>query len=328
MGALGMCLFFFLSSYLITELLQREKKTTGRVHLRAFYIRRALRIWPLYFGFIGLGIVIGRIQPSVAVPSGLIASFLLLAGNWYIGQFGMPSFPIGVLWSVSLEEQFYVVWPFLESVLDRKRMCVACLVLLPISSFTVWKLAASGADPGTKIWTNTLVQSQFFAMGALLSLWRNGRLPRLRMALRMLMIAGGLGLWIITVAGLGFQQTGTPAPIFAAGYLLVAFGCVLIVLGALGTPQKYLPKPIVYLGKTSYGLYVFHQLCLSMAVAAFAWLEGQNLFLRSHHALARPAKDLFALGLTIALASASYQFFEARFLRLKERFTFVPSRRI
>jgi peptidoglycan/LPS O-acetylase OafA/YrhL len=325
-SALGMCLFFFLSSYLITELLQREKQSSGRVHLQAFYVRRALRIWPLYFAFIALGVVIGKIQPSMALSNGFVMSFLFMAGNWYIGQFGMPNSPVSILWSISLEEQFYLAWPVLQRFLTRKRMCVVCLILLPLGSYVVWTLTGSRANPGTKIWTNTLVQSQFFAMGALLSLLMNSRLPRFAIAYRILAVLAGLGLWTLATLGLGLNRAGTSAFNMVAGYMLVAAGCTLIVFGSLGMPPKYLPKPIVYLGKISYGLYVFHVLCQFIAVRTFNGLESHNAFLRSHHMAMRFGKDIFALGLTIAIAMASYHLFEARFLRFKERFTFVRSR--
>jgi peptidoglycan/LPS O-acetylase OafA/YrhL len=321
-GAFGMCLFFFLSSYLITELLQREKKATGRIHLKDFYFRRILRIWPLYFAFIALGVVIGKLHPSMALSNGLIASFLLMIGNWYVGKFFLPHSPVGILWSISLEEQFYLVWPFLQRSLSQKRMAVACLVLLPISSYYVWKLAGAGAD----VWVNTLAQSQFFAMGGLLALAMNSGVPQLGIVSRMLTILAGFGLWIFAVVGVGFQQVGTPSLHEVVGYILVACGCLLIVYGALGTPPTYLPKPIVYLGKISYGLYVFHGLCLSLAVAAFAWLGARSDFLRSNNWSVRAAKDLFALALTIAMAMLSYRYFEAPFLRWKERFTFIRSR--
>ncbi len=327
-GALGMCLFFFLSSYLITELLQREKQVTGRVHFQAFYIRRMLRIWPLYFAFIGLGVVIGRVQPSMALSSGFVLSFLLLAGNWYIGHVGMPNSPVSILWSISLEEQFYLLWPVLQHFLTRKWMCAVSLMLLPVGSYAVWMLHTSGADPGVKIWTNTFVHGQFFAMGALLSLFMNSRLPTLGLASRIVTILAGAALWIFSVVGLQLQQAGASGFDMVAGYMLVAVGCVLIVGGALGTSQKYLPGPIVYLGKISYGLYVFHLLCQFIAVQVFHWLASQNEIFKHDNLGMRIGKDTFALGLTIAMAVASYRLFESPFLRLKERFTFVHSRRV
>ncbi len=310
------------------ELLRREKQVTGGVHFPAFYIRRILRIWPLYFAFIGLGVVIGWFQPSMSLSTGFVLSFLLLTGNWYIGNFGMPNSPVSILWSISLEEQFYLLWPVLQHFLTRKWMCAVCIMLLPVGSYAVWILHASGADPGVKIWTNTFVHGQFFAMGALLSLFMNSRLPKLGLAFRILTILAGAGLWILSVVGLKLQQAAASGFDMVAGYMLVAVGCVLIVGGTLGMPQKYLPRPIVYLGKISYGLYVFHVLCQFIAVQVFHWLASQNELLKPDSLAMRISKDTFALGLTIAMAVASYRLFESPFLRLKERFTFVHSRRV
>jgi peptidoglycan/LPS O-acetylase OafA/YrhL len=82
-GAFGMCIFFLLSAYLITELLIRERISTGSIHLGAFYIRRILRIWPLYFGAVFAGYFVGLLLSQFHLRPMWVAAFLLLAGNWY-----------------------------------------------------------------------------------------------------------------------------------------------------------------------------------------------------------------------------------------------------
>jgi peptidoglycan/LPS O-acetylase OafA/YrhL len=107
-GRFGVQLFFLLSGYLITSLLLREKEVTGHINVRAFYVRRILRIWPLYFFVLTLA----ALWPwSGRLPLSYFAGFLLLAGNWIVVLFGVADSWAIILWSVSIEEQFYLLWP-------------------------------------------------------------------------------------------------------------------------------------------------------------------------------------------------------------------------
>jgi peptidoglycan/LPS O-acetylase OafA/YrhL len=329
-GSLGMCLFFFLSAYLITELLQREKQGTGTVHLKAFYVRRILRIWPLYFAFLAFSVLLGEVKPSMAISSGLVWSFLLMAGNWYIGIHGLPHSPAGILWSISLEEQFYLIWPVLSRSLGTLAARIVLIFTVLIGSAAVWTLASSGANSVVQVWTNSIVQFQMFAMGAGLSLLLRFRPLHLNGATRIILITSGLALWTFSILSLGIQSPGvaeSPTKLMVS-YWSVGLGCASLLLGWLGLPSGYSSKVLVYLGKISYGLYVFHLLALFATRAGVEYLESASPFFRDHHSILRPVKDILALGLTILLASASYRFYESYFLRLKERFTFVRSRSV
>ncbi len=111
-GAFGVDLFFVLSAYLITELLLREKGERGVVSVPAFCARRVLRIWPLYFFFLALAYFVPILNPGHLLfrwkgP----AWFSLLGGNWSVVAYGWPdSIIVTPLWSVSVEEQFYLLW--------------------------------------------------------------------------------------------------------------------------------------------------------------------------------------------------------------------------
>jgi peptidoglycan/LPS O-acetylase OafA/YrhL len=136
--------------------------------------------------------------------------------------------------------------------------------------------------------------------------------------------------WVWSIAGLGIQSAGvteSPAKL-AASYLVVGLGCGFLLYGCLGIPPSWSPRVLVYLGKISYGLYVFHVLCLLLSKAAIDHMESSSYFFRTHHLVLRPVKDCLALGLTILLASLSYRYYESYFLLLKERFTFVRSRSV
>ncbi len=138
--------------------------------------------------------------------------------------------------------------------------------------------------------------------------------------------AAGL-LWIIAEGSFHLRD-----PLLAYGpssaliaYQLVGIGCILLLLGFLGIPGNYTPRPLIYLGRISYGLYVFHYLCRDMAVALLShWTPSGTgrLYFLLH------SVSVLVLGLffTIVLAALSYRFLERPFLQLKEKFTFIESR--
>jgi peptidoglycan/LPS O-acetylase OafA/YrhL len=116
-GAAGVDLFFALSAFLITSLLLKERQETGEISLKYFYLRRILRIWPLYFLVIALGIVLSHTVANQNLPWYYIAGYLLFVGNWVHAVFGRPESIAFPLWTVSIEEQFYLFWPLIVKVL-------------------------------------------------------------------------------------------------------------------------------------------------------------------------------------------------------------------
>src|ERR1700722_5960803 len=121
-GAAGVDLFFVLSAFLITSLLLRERQETGKISLRLFYIRRILRIWPLYFLVVALGIVFAHTMANFwyytqNLPWYYVAGYLLFVSNWVYAVFGAPQSICAPLWTVSIEEQFYLIWPVFAKML-------------------------------------------------------------------------------------------------------------------------------------------------------------------------------------------------------------------
>ena len=163
----GMCLFFMLSSYLITELLLRERATTGRVHIEAFFIRRILRIWPLYFACLALAVITGFIWTNFRFPLRCLAAYLLLAGNWYNVLIGRVDSPWQPLWSINVEEQFYLLWPFLARASVRYLWAVS-IATFPIAALALayWAGKVTDGPYGIPIWFNSFVQFQYFGLGA------------------------------------------------------------------------------------------------------------------------------------------------------------------
>jgi peptidoglycan/LPS O-acetylase OafA/YrhL len=312
----GLSLFFFLSSYLITTLLMLEKSTSETINLRSFYARRVLRIWPLYFAFLALVAIVGHWCPAHHISIARFAAMSVLAGNWFSIFSGLGPFVIGPLWSISVEEQFYVIWPGMFRSLSL-RTFVWFTALLGGASLVVTAILAHRGSTSLDLWMNSVSECIFFAGGGLLALLvRAHRRPDLRYAV--LMMIGGGALWFILEATCKINDRNIqPTPFDAAGgYLLAAIGCTLLIVGALHFPTRLVPGPMVYLGKISYGLYVFHALAMYL---------GRRI--PRSWVFRVPGLELIVEFLiTLALAAVSYKYFEKPFLKLKRRFELVKTR--
>ena len=329
-GVYGVPIFFLLSAFLITELLERERELTGRINVRAFYVRRMLRIWPLYvLVFFGL-VLLNKVLPGAGADSpAKWLFFMLFAGNWYITFNGWIEYPVNPMWSLSVEEQFYIAIPFL-ALLGRRALIAVNLAVLVVSYGVIVDYArgftASSGFSGQ--WTNSFVQFQFFAGGMLLALVLRGRRPDWHVGIRAGMLACAVALWLVAFSVFGIKADFPRSTVAQslAGWPLVLGGAALMLLGLLGTPRRFLPAPLVYLGRISYGLYLIHifffwlvydqfkpgltRLCAAAGVGA--WQDAIGA--------------LIAFAATVFVASLLYRTFETPFLRLKRRFTCVPSR--
>lgn len=324
-GGFGLSLFFFLSAFLITELLQREIAVTGSVRIRDFYIRRVLRIWPLYFLAIIGAVIASIILPCYRISPGFVLSYLFLLGNLYIARFGFPTTIVSYLWSISVEEQFYLLWPILNRQLPRKALAIAAIALMPVGSAAVLTLAFLKATPAIGIWTSSFVQVQTFALGALTALALHGRIPRIPLHFRAALAIAGALLWAAAARFSGIDDRvprDGRGPML--GYWAVGLGCLSLLISVLGLDKRMIPRSIVYLGKISYGLYVYHQLSLEATAYLLDRFQATNS--STHHALYGVGHALLGLCLTVTLAAASYRYFEKPFLRLKERFAVIRSR--
>jgi len=316
-GAFGVSLFFVLSSYLITELLLREKDLMGTLDIRSFYIRRILRIWPLYFAFLALAVALQWIVPGqhVTVRAGVWFSFL--AGNWFIVFHGFPSSVIFPLWSVSIEEQFYITWPaVVRKVSETGMLLFAGLLLLAATVARIY-LGTHHALEGD-VWCNTFVQLDPIAAGILIAVLLKGEIPRLSRLARAAMMLAGITALALGSLYFGIKNDPLTTMRIVLGYPSIALGGVLLLLSVLRSRTSDGNRVLIYLGRISYGLYVFHVLGL----------------LISDHTVPDQAANLFryslrvgvALAATIAMAAVSYRWLETPFLSLKQRFTHVLSR--
>jgi peptidoglycan/LPS O-acetylase OafA/YrhL len=311
-GAFGVDLFFTLSSFLITTLLLREKEAYGAIDVRSFYVRRMLRIWPLYFVFLFIiAPALQYILPNESMSLKYVLAFALLAGNWACVLWGYPHSVSAPLWSVSIEEQFYLSWPLVLRRWADDLMPVA-LALLVVSSITRIYLIVHGAVH-PQIWCNTLARLDPFSCGALLAVYAQRKSITLSPGVRIILLVFAFAM--LTAVGHYEDFAGAKSLIT---YPAITIACVALILTALGSRMSVgspLVRAFSYLGRISYGLYVFH------------WMFIVSLDVPSAHGpSARVSRAAAALIVTIAAAAASYHFLEKPFLRLKEKFALVKSR--
>lgn len=329
-GVYGVPVFFLLSAFLISELLDRERSLTGSIDIRAFYVRRILRIWPLYFlVFFGLALLNIWLPGAGADSPVKWLYFMLFAGNWYITFNGWIEYPVNPMWSLSVEEQFYIAIPFL-ALLGRRALILVNIVVLAVA-YAVIVYYAQGFSPTSGFsgqWTNSFVQFQFFAGGMLLALVLKGRRPDWSMAVRLALFALAVAMWLTAYLAFEIKADWPRSTVMQslAGWPLILIGGALMLVSMLGMSPRILPRPLIYLGRISYGLYMIH--------IFFFWIvydkAGPWLTRAAQQAGLGEWRDsigaLIAFVATVICASLLYRFFEMPFLRLKKRFTAVPSR--
>jgi peptidoglycan/LPS O-acetylase OafA/YrhL len=315
----GLCLFFTLSAYLITSLLLAERQTMDTVSVKKFYIRRLLRIWPLYFFGIAIGMLLAVLTHRRSDVTGLVW-YLLFAGNFYCMAFGWLPNPMSPLWSISIEEQFYLLWPWAMRWFSRRMLTMCALFFIAAANTTLFILSHTHAADYA-VWANTFVQFEMFAAGILLAL-RKKPVPQNRAGVGCLLVIAGPALWFVAQYQLSARQpqagmTAIGPVALIASFALIALGCAAVLQGFCMIGPSRLPHWAAYLGKISYGLYVFHALAIEFARA---------LFNPGHRFTYFAASTLSAFLFTVAAAVVSYHFLESPFLRLKGRFEIIHSR--
>jgi peptidoglycan/LPS O-acetylase OafA/YrhL len=270
-GFLGVDLFFVLSGYLITSLLLVEWEARNRIDLRRFWLRRARRLLPalvvVVLGALVLASIFAR-QDLAHTRSDAISSLLyytnwhlIIANHSYFNLMGNPSL-LNHLWSLAVEEQFYIVWPLLLVPLlvlvGRKRMPMIVIAGIAASAALMWILYKPGSDP-SRVYYGTDTRAFLLLMGILLALvwpW----IMRLRRALPLLELFGIAAL-VGTVLLFRQMQDFNPT-LYRGGDLAAAF-CFVMLVAAVAHPKTGIGQalgvaPLRWVGEHSYGIYLWH----------------------------------------------------------------------
>ncbi|MGZ5444618.1 MAG: acyltransferase family protein [Thermoanaerobaculia bacterium] len=325
LGRLSVTLFFVLSGYLITYLLLVEKEGTGSIAIGRFYVRRILRIWPLYYLVVLASfLVLPRID-TFHVPRLTEAMGAHFGVTFTLFILFLPQLALSIrdpvpfaepAWSIGVEEQFYLLWPLL---LRRTKNFVALAAIVIVAVIgarygALWMAKANRAD------------------GAALALW-NQTISYLYFTRIECMAIGGLFAWIVFAkkrAVLNFLYsrlvqaivyaltawllvTDSFKPIFNYGWSSVCFG--VLILNVSTNPRSLIRMPgraFEFLGNISFSIYMLHEIAIQVILSA-GWTSNAALYGAS-------------MLLTVAAASACYLWFERPFLRLKARFAVAPRR--
>jgi len=266
-----------------------------------------------FVAFAALG---AHFLPGQDLPAQYVLGYSLLAGNWIYVFYSLPASFATPLWTVSIEEQFYLSWPLAMQRASRRVIAITAVGILAVANiWRVW-LVVTGA-PTDRMEYNTFTRLDPIALGILVALLAD-RPPKWRRWQRVGLLGAGVAGWIATYgvcmsASLAKVSTGATA----MGHSLTAIASAAILLSVLGSSNGFLRnKKLLYLGKISYGLYVLHE---------FAHYCAMRL-LPAATPLRVIAQSALGFALTLLLAAASYRWLESPFLRLKERFTHVQSR--
>lgn len=293
-------------------MLLREKSQVGSLDVKSFYLRRILRIWPLYYSFVILAAVVPFLNPWHNFTLHYVIPFMLLAGNWSTIVFGTTGSMADPLWSVSLEEQFYLIWAPIVARLSLRQISFAAGIMIALANVSrVFEIMRHAT--GWQIWANTLTHLDAMAGGILVAVFLNGDMLRISRWARMAILLGGVAALVTANYSGGDADVSVIAVLL--GYPVVALSCTAILVGVLGMQMRV--SPLQYRGKISYGLYVYH----------LTGIRASGLLLPVRWGVAGIGiRAALALLLTIAISAISYRFFEAPFLKLKSRFTYVASR--
>jgi len=331
--AFGLCLFFTLSAFLICELLLREGEAIGTVNVKQFYIRRVLRIWPLYYLVLAIGVFVAFLSGNLHRSLEDFAWFAIFMSAWHCSLHGWIKSPVAALWSISVEEQFYLIVPWIVKFFNRMSLYGFCAAIFLAANAELYYFGRVKVN-GLRVWADSLVLFECFAAGILLCLVLRSRVPRIAYWQRLVLIAFCGVSWTVASHGLhcGFtlasENPGSWALI--GGYALVSLGCVLLLLAFLGVQPRLLPRWTIYLGRISFGLYVYHGLALSFThhlVIDRLNIVGIQIFSLKVFLAAGLSIGL-PFGLTVLIATLSYRYFETPFLKMKKRHAVIESQPI
>ncbi len=318
-GFLGVDVFFVLSGYLITDLLVAHWNRVGHLDLRAFWARRARRLLPaLAVLLVAVTAATAVIEPGqLATLREALLAAVTYSSNWwqalahhsYFTQFGPPP-PLQHLWSLAIEEQFYLVWPVLLIVIlktcrsGRLRAGLAWLGAA-LSAVAMIAIYVPGTDPSRVYYGTDTHASALFIGSALALSWPLRRLQALSRDRARIPDALGLAGIAVLAWAVG-HFAGTDPVLYPAGLLVAALAAGAVVLAAAspGLVSWALGQPVLrWIGIRSYGIYLWHWPVIALTTAAFpqqppsAWLW------------------LPEVALSVGLAAASWRWIEEPIIR-------------
>ncbi|MCC6299085.1 MAG: acyltransferase [Anaerolineales bacterium] len=332
-GELGVILFFVLSGFLITYLLLEEEKRTDAIAVKNFYIRRILRIWPLYFFIVFLALAILPNIPLFVLPEydkatiykdlpAKILLYVFFLPNLVSPLLGVVPFA-SLTWSIGTEEQFYLLWPPILKFIKKYRMALMFAIVVGYLLFARALFSSRTDFIPFKYELNAFWQAfniPSMAIGGFFALLLHSKHKALKFFINNYLFYFALAFTsIMLYRGVYFPHitvNDMPFPYVYKEFYSLWFG--ILILNFAANKNIFISlegRPIRYLGKISYGLYMYHPIAIALA-------------LHTSFQLGAPADALLyplTLALTVLLAGLSYKYFESYFLNFKTKYTKVTS---
>jgi peptidoglycan/LPS O-acetylase OafA/YrhL len=329
-GWIGVDLFFVLSGFLITGILLDAKG--GQRYFRSFYARRVLRIFPLYFAFVLLVVWIAPTLRLTPTADGLA----LRSEQWWYWSYmvnvmvarhdwGSAAWHTGHLWSLSVEEQFYLLWPALVFLLSRRALLRATLAIVVATALLRVALVMHHAS-STAVYVLLPTRMDSLALGGLLAIL--AREPDVWARIRPWALPVGLAM-VALLGAITYHEDllrSQAALTQSVGYSALAVLGGATIVGAVSAPAGTLvatiwTNPVLrFFGRYSYGLYVWHHLAIPM-LRQYVLPDNKLPMLGSSHVPGYALFAVLALAVSLAISLLSWHLLEQPFLRLKR---YVP----
>lgn len=333
-GSLGVVLFFVLSGFLITWLLLKEKETTG-ISVKRFYLKRMLRIWPLYYLIIIICFLflndlpflkwntIAPIQ-TIIIDKGLLVFLLIIICPNVALLFASSLGYANPTWSIGVEEQFYLIWPHIMKT-RRPIIYIISIIIIMIllrNSLLIhtanWLVQAGWLTKSSIVYKAMFTLNRFFvfpfafkidamaigALGAMIAVYYKKVLQ---------FIFSKTFQWIfysLFAIAIFFMPNILPYQVFSIFFILLILNLALNEKSILAITNRRLD----WLGQVSYGIYLFHSITIVPSVKLVLYLAGGKVNLFTEIIMCA-----VSLSITVGIAALSYKYFETPFLKMKER---------
>ncbi len=315
LGPLGVVLFFVLSGFLITHLLLQERDQTNGIHIQKFYLRRVFRIWPLYYLIVLLGMfvlpqvsILNIPDLTAAVPTNFgtkLSFFMVILPNVAIALGDVPY--LAQTWSIGIEEQFYIIWPWFVKYTKNQFLWLGIALLIGFFAIRfVGVTVVPESWPFLKAFLTSLRMTCLIIGGL------TAYCARFYIHHKVFKVIFStyfqLVLWLVLVLMIAtsFYVYGLNQEIYSVFFALVIVNLALNPNTIINLNHAVLN----YLGKISYGLYMYHVIAVVLSLRlAMAFFNNSALVITVGTIIG-----------TVAIASLSYYGFEKPFLRLKDKY--------
>ena len=310
-GGIGVHIFFVISGFLITFLILSEEKLNGKINIPFFYVRRFLRIWPLYYLIVVLGIFVLPNLFETLRFEGNIPKNLLFLNNYDMLH---TNSNVGIAWSVAIEEQFYFVWPLLFLLFKNKKVLSTISIILFILS------TKFAVENPTQAYFHTFGNLRFLMMGCIGAFLYSKYEQKVKglsvMKPQKIYFAIIISLFFIVFSS--FSSTISFISLIVLPLTYLYFVVNLVLQGS----SDHKTTIISTLGKYTYGMYLYHPLIIIFFKILFDLLALDYL----SNSYINFLLATLSLLVTIIVSYFSYEYFERKILKFKNRFSFIKTR--